>query len=37
MLLEEVRIGPSRIAAGIEDRMIPSISPKDRRVPFKLR
>jgi CubicO group peptidase (beta-lactamase class C family) len=37
MLLEEVRIGPSRIGAGIEDRMIPSISPKDRRVPFKLR
>jgi hypothetical protein len=37
MLLEEVRTGPSRIAAGIEDRMIPSITPKDRRVPFKPR
>ena len=36
-LLEEVRTGPSRIAAGIEDRMIPSISPKDRRVPFRPR
>jgi len=37
MLVEEVRTGPSRIAAGIEDRMIPSIAPKDRRVPFRLR
>jgi len=36
-LLEEVRTGPSRIAAGLENRMIPSISPKDRRVPFRAR
>ena len=34
-LLEEVRTGPSRIVAGIEDRMIPSVSPKGRRVPFR--
>ncbi len=36
-VLEEVRTGPSRVAAGIEDRMIPSIAPKDRRVSFRAR
>jgi len=34
-LLEEVRTGPSRVAAGIEDRMIPSVLPKGRRMPFR--
>ena len=34
-LLEEVRTGSSRVVAGIEDRMIPSVSPKGRRVPFR--
>jgi CubicO group peptidase (beta-lactamase class C family) len=36
-LLEQVRTGPSRVVAGIEDRMMPSVSRKDRRVPFKAR
>jgi CubicO group peptidase (beta-lactamase class C family) len=34
-LLEEVRTGPSRVAAGIDPRMVPSITPKGHRVPFK--
>jgi CubicO group peptidase (beta-lactamase class C family) len=34
-VLTELRDGPSRIAAGTEDRMVPSIAPKGRRVPFK--
>jgi hypothetical protein len=36
-VLAEVRTGPSRVAAGSEDRMIPSIARKDRRVPFRPR
>ena len=36
-LLEEVRTSPSRVAAGIEDRMIPSVTPKGRHVPFRPR
>ena len=34
-LLEQVRTGPSRVAPGLTNRMIPSISPKERHVPFK--
>ena len=34
-LLESVRTGPSRVAAGIEPRMIPSITPKERHVSFR--
>jgi CubicO group peptidase (beta-lactamase class C family) len=34
-LLEDVRTGPSRIAATTEERMVPSISLKDRRVSFQ--
>jgi hypothetical protein len=34
-LLEAVRTGPSRVAAGIEPRMIPSIAPKERHVAFR--
>jgi len=34
-LLEEVRTGPSPIGPGIEDRMMPSVLPKGRRVPFR--
>ncbi len=34
-LLEEVRTGPSRIDTGVEGRMIPSVLPKGRRVPFR--
>jgi CubicO group peptidase (beta-lactamase class C family) len=34
-LLEEIRTGPSRIAATVETRMVPSVSPKDRRVSFQ--
>jgi hypothetical protein len=36
-LLEHVRTAPSRVSAEIEPRMIPSIAPKERRVPFKSR
>jgi CubicO group peptidase (beta-lactamase class C family) len=34
-LLEAVRTGPSRVAAGTESRMIPSVSPKERHAPFR--
>jgi CubicO group peptidase (beta-lactamase class C family) len=34
-LLETVRTGPSRVAAAIEPRMIPSITPKERHVSFR--
>lgn len=36
-LLEEVRTSFSPTCAGIEDRMIPSVFPKGRRVPFRNR
>jgi CubicO group peptidase (beta-lactamase class C family) len=36
-LREEVRTGPTRITAGTEPRMIPSVEAKDRRVPFRPR
>jgi CubicO group peptidase (beta-lactamase class C family) len=36
-LVEAVRTSPSRVAAGIEDRMIPSVAPKGRHVPFRPR
>ena len=34
-LLEAVRTAPSRLAAGIEPRMIPSIAPKERHGAFR--
>ncbi len=33
-VIAEVHAGPSRIAAGTESRMAPSIAPKGRRAPF---
>jgi CubicO group peptidase (beta-lactamase class C family) len=36
-LLDELRTGPSRIDTKLESRMVPSISAKDRRVPFASR
>src|SRR5262249_17361861 len=36
-LLEEVRTGRSRIVAGLEGRMVPSITPKERHVSFRVR
>ena len=36
-LLEEVRNNFSPAGAGIEDRMIPSVFPKARRLPFRNR
>jgi hypothetical protein len=34
-LLEAVRTGPSRVAAGTELRMVPSIMPKERHMSFR--
>jgi len=36
-LLEQVRMGPSRIATGLDSRMVPSITPKERHIPFTVR
>jgi CubicO group peptidase (beta-lactamase class C family) len=36
-LLETVRLGPSRITAELEARMVPSITPKERHASFRIR
>jgi len=36
-LLDELRTGASRVDAKLESRMVPSIAPKDRRMPFNSR